>query len=46
VGYNETSKAYRIYVPGKTFIEFIEDVKFHEEASFHRSKKLPFDLEE
>jgi hypothetical protein len=46
VRYSETSKAYRIYVQGKMFIEVIRDVTFHEEASFHHSKKLPFDSEE
>jgi hypothetical protein len=40
VGYNETSKAYRIYVPGKKFIEVSRDVTFHEEATFLRSKEL------
>jgi hypothetical protein len=46
VGYNETSKAYRIYVPGKTFIEVSGDVTFHEEATFHCSRELPCDTEE
>jgi hypothetical protein len=34
VGYSETSKAYRIYVPGKKFIEVSRDMTFHEEATF------------
>jgi hypothetical protein len=46
VGYSETSKAYRIYVPGKKFIEVSRDVTFHEEAAFRRSRELPCDTEE
>jgi hypothetical protein len=46
VGYNETSKAYRIYVPGQKFIEVNRDVTFHEEASFRHSKELPCDTKE
>jgi hypothetical protein len=45
VGYSETSKAYRIYVPGKKFIEVSRDVTFHEEATFRRTKELPCDTE-
>jgi hypothetical protein len=39
VGYNETSKAYRIYVPHKRFIEVSRDVTFHEEVAFKHSKE-------
>jgi transposase InsO family protein len=46
VGYSETSKAYRIYVPGQKFIEVSRDVTFHEEATFRRSRELPCDTEE
>jgi hypothetical protein len=46
VGYNETSKAYRIYVPGQKFIEVGKDVTFHEETTFPRSRELPCDTEE
>jgi hypothetical protein len=46
LGYNETSKAYRIYVPGKNFIEVSRDVNFHEEANFLHSRELPSDIEE
>jgi hypothetical protein len=46
VGYNETSKAYRIYVPGQKFIEVSRDVTFHEETTFPRSRELPCDKEE
>jgi len=36
VGYNETSKAYRIYVPGDRHIELSKDVSFHGEAALKR----------
>ena len=40
VGYNENSKAYRIYVPGQKQIEVSKDVTFHEEAAFNKSREL------
>jgi hypothetical protein len=40
VGYSETSKTYRIYVPGKKFIEVSRDVTFHEEATFRCSREI------
>jgi hypothetical protein len=40
VGYNENSKAYRIYVPGQRKIEVSKDVTFHEEATFKKSREL------
>jgi hypothetical protein len=43
VGYSETSKAYRIYIPGQKFIEVSRDVTFHEEATFRRARELPCD---
>jgi hypothetical protein len=43
VGYNETSKAYMIYVPSQRYIEVSRDVTFHEEAAFKQSKKLQQD---
>jgi hypothetical protein len=46
VGYNETSKAYRIYIPGQKFIEVSRDVTSHEEATFHGARELPHDSEE
>ena len=36
VGYSETSKALRIYVPGERHIEVSRGVTFHEEAAFKR----------
>ena len=43
VGYSESSKAYRIYIPGQRQIEVSRDVTFHEEAAFRKSKELPLD---
>jgi hypothetical protein len=40
VGYNENSKAYRIYVPGQRQIEVSRDVTFHEEAAFKKSREF------
>jgi hypothetical protein len=45
VEYSETSKAYRIYVPGERHIEVSRDVSFHEEVVFKRSKELQLDTE-
>lgn len=38
VGYSESSKAYRIYIPGQKLIEINWDVTFEEDVSFKRSK--------
>ena len=38
VGYNESSKAYRVYIPGFRQIETSRDVTFNEDAAFSRSK--------
>jgi hypothetical protein len=40
VGYNENSKAYRIYVPSQRQIEVSRDVAFHEEVAFKKSREL------
>jgi hypothetical protein len=37
VGYNESSKAYRIYIPGQKQIEVSKDVTFEEEVAFQKS---------
>jgi len=37
VGYNETSKAYRIYIPSLRKIVVRRDVKFEEDRAFWRS---------
>ena len=34
VGYNESSKAYQIYIPGQRQIEVSKDVTFEEEVAF------------
>ena len=46
VGYSESSKAYRIYVPRQRYIEVSRDVIFHEDVVFHQSKELPNDIDE
>jgi hypothetical protein len=38
VGYNESSKAYRIYIPSQRQIEVSSDVTSEEELSFKRSR--------
>ena len=40
VGYNDCSKAYRVYIPGQRYIEVIRDVIFHEEAVFRKTLEL------
>jgi hypothetical protein len=40
VGYNENSKAYKIYVPDQRQIELSRDVTFHEEVTFKKSREL------
>jgi hypothetical protein len=37
VGYNESSKSYRIYIPGQHKIEVSRDVTFNENISFRKS---------
>ena len=39
IGYSETSKVYKIYVPGFKKIEISRDVTFDEDAAFSKSKK-------
>jgi hypothetical protein len=46
LGYSETSKAYRIYIPGQKFIEVSRDVTFHEETAFRQARELPCDSKE
>ena len=45
VGYSETSKAYRIYVPGQRQIEVSRDVTFDKDVAFFRSIKSHLDVE-
>jgi hypothetical protein len=39
VGYNESSKAYRIYIPGQRWIEVSKDIIFEQEIAFRRSRE-------
>ena len=41
VGYNETSKAYRVYLPGQREVEICHDVTFDEDASLRKVVDLP-----
>ena len=45
VGYSESSKAYKIYIPGQKHIKVSRDVTFHEEVVFKRSRELHIDDE-
>jgi hypothetical protein len=44
VGYNESSKEYRIYIPGQRQIEVSRDVTFEEEIAFRRSKESQMEI--
>ena len=39
VGYSETLKAYRVYVPGQTEVEICHDVTFDEDVSLKKSNQ-------
>lgn len=41
VGYSETSKAYKIYVPSSRKIVVRRDVKFMEDKAFKKSREMP-----
>jgi hypothetical protein len=45
VGYIETLKAYRIYIPGKCHIEVSCDVTFDEEVSFRSSRESHMEID-
>lgn len=45
VGYSETSKGYRIYVPGQRYVEVRRDFTFDEEVVFKRSRRSHMDTE-
>lgn len=45
VGYNETSKAYRIYILGQHQIEVSQDVTFDEEVAFKRSRESHMEID-
>ena len=46
VGYSETSKACRIYVPSERELEICHDVTFDEDASFRKVRNLPISKED
>jgi hypothetical protein len=39
VGYSDTSKAYRVYIPNHWKIDISRDVTFDEDVAFHKSKQ-------
>ena len=41
VGYSETSKAYRLYVPGQREVEICHDVTFDKDTSLRKVVNLP-----
>ena len=45
VGYSESSKEYRIYIPGQRQIEVSRDVIFEEEIAFRRSRESQMEIE-
>jgi hypothetical protein len=45
LGYSESSKAYRIYIPSQRQIEVSKDVIFEEEIAFQRSKKSQMEID-
>lgn len=45
VGYNETSKAYQIYVLGQRQSDFSRDVTYDEDATFYRSREYHLDID-
>ena len=42
VGYSETSKAFRIYIPVRRKVVVKQDVKFKEDRAFRRSRELEY----
>jgi hypothetical protein len=45
LGYSESSKAYRIYIPGQRQIEVIKDVIFEEEIAFRKSRESQMEID-
>jgi cell division septation protein DedD len=45
VGYNESSKAYRIYIPHQRQIDVSRDVIFEEEIAFRRSRESQMEID-
>ena len=46
VGYSETAKAYRIYIPRQRKIELSRDVTFEEDITYRRSRHVESDSDE
>ena len=46
VGYSESAKAYRIYIPGQRKIELSRDVTFEEDIAYRRSGHAESDSDE
>ena len=46
VGYSESAKAYRIYIPGQRKIELSRDVTFEEDITYRRSRHAESDSDE
>ena len=42
MGYNETSKAFQIYIPAQRRVVVRWDVKFEEDRAFRRSRELEY----
>jgi hypothetical protein len=40
VGYSETLKSYRIYIPGQGYVVVSQDVRFEEDLAFRRSHEI------
>lgn len=45
VGYSETSKAYKVYIPGHRHIDVSRDIIFDEEVAFMRSRESHMDID-
>jgi hypothetical protein len=45
VGYSESSKAYRIYIPGQRKIEVSRDTTFEEEVAFQKSREAQMEID-
>ena len=46
VGYSETSKVYRIYVPGQREVEICHDVTFDKDVALRKVRDLPISKED
>ena len=46
MGYSESSKAYKIYIPGSRQIEVSKDVNFEEEMSVRKGRGLDMEIDD